>query len=151
MSTLRDLRPSAEVLDAPTDTLSFKHQLSRFCQNSVSDPSPLVSKRPTVRDSRIDSLKILASTLIREIEALDDESDDKAAVELNLQTEVRRFEAELIRSALVRTGGRQRRAARLLGVKVTTLNTKIRRYGIQIGHSFVGSEDESGASSETIS
>src|SRR5260221_7007275 len=113
MSTLRNLRPSAEFSDTPTDTRSFERQLSRFCKDSVSGPAPLVSRRPTVRDSRIDSLKILASTLIREIDGLDDQPDDPAAPELNLQTEVRRFEAELIRSALVRTGGRQRRAARL--------------------------------------
>jgi transcriptional regulator with GAF, ATPase, and Fis domain len=49
-----------------------------------------------------------------------------------LQAEVRRFEAELIRSALIETGGRQRQAARLLGTKVTTLNTKIKRYKIEI-------------------
>jgi len=49
---------------------------------------------------------------------------------LDLQAEVHRFEAELIRSALARTQGRQRRAARLLGMKVTTLNAKIRRYKI---------------------
>jgi DNA-binding NtrC family response regulator len=49
---------------------------------------------------------------------------------LDLQAEVHRFEAELIRSALVSTQGRQRRAARLLGMKVTTLNTKIKRYKI---------------------
>ena len=39
---------------------------------------------------------------------------------------------ELIRSALIHTGGRQRPAARLLRTKVTTLNTKIKRYKIDI-------------------
>ena len=52
--------------------------------------------------------------------------------QIDLQAEVRRFETELIRSALIHTGGRQRQAARLLGTKVTTLNTKIKRYGIEI-------------------
>lgn len=77
------------------------------------------------------SLRVLAVTLLNEIEALEsaDANDDS---ELSLQTEVRRFEAELIRNALVTTGGRQRRAAKLLGMKVTTLNTKIRRYNIVI-------------------
>lgn len=42
--------------------------------------------------------------------------------------EVHRYEAGLIRCALIRTGGRQRRAARLLKMKVTTLNAKIKRY-----------------------
>ena len=48
----------------------------------------------------------------------------------DLQSEVQHFEAELIRSALIMTGGRQRRAAKLLGMKVTTLHSKIRRYGL---------------------
>jgi transcriptional regulator with GAF, ATPase, and Fis domain len=43
---------------------------------------------------------------------------------------VRRFERNLICNALVRAGGRQRRAAKLLGLKVTTLNAKIKRHGI---------------------
>jgi DNA-binding NtrC family response regulator len=43
---------------------------------------------------------------------------------------VHRFETELIRGALMQTGGRQRRAARLLGVKVPTLHAKMKRYNI---------------------
>ncbi|HLO00098.1 MAG TPA: helix-turn-helix domain-containing protein [Pyrinomonadaceae bacterium] len=57
------------------------------------------------------------------------------STDLNLQREVHRFEAELIRMALVETGGRQRRAARLLGMKATTLSTKIKRHRIPIGAS----------------
>ncbi len=40
--------------------------------------------------------------------------------------------SELIRNALQRTRGNQRRAAKLLGVKVTTLNCKIKRFGIEL-------------------
>jgi transcriptional regulator with GAF, ATPase, and Fis domain len=87
-------------------------------------------KRSRALDCRLCSLKVLAVTLLNEIEALENSTTDEVS-ELNLQTEVRRFEAELIRNALVRTGGKQRRAARLLGMKVTTLNTKIRRYKIE--------------------
>ncbi len=83
-------------------------------------------------DARISSLKILAQSLVHEIQNLEAEAEDAGGLPdaLDLQAEVRRFEAELIRSALVRTQGRQRRAARLLGMKVTTLNAKIRRYKI---------------------
>lgn len=44
--------------------------------------------------------------------------------------EVRRFEQGLIESALKLAGGHQTRAARLLGVKLTTLNSKIKKYRI---------------------
>jgi transcriptional regulator with GAF, ATPase, and Fis domain len=43
---------------------------------------------------------------------------------------VRQFEVNLIRTALGRTSGSQIRAARLLGLKPTTLNAKIKRYNI---------------------
>jgi DNA-binding NtrC family response regulator len=41
-----------------------------------------------------------------------------------------RYEAHLIRQALERTAGHQTRAAKLLGVSVTTLNSMIKRYQI---------------------
>ena len=75
-------------------------------------------------------MKILAQSIVREIQSLETEDGANPPDALDLQAEVHRFEAELIRSALVRTEGRQRRAARLLGMKVTTLNAKIRRYKI---------------------
>lgn len=81
-------------------------------------------------DTRISYLKILALSLLREIASAENMGEDRGAIDLH--AEVRRFERELIRSALVQTGGRQRQAARLLGTKVTTLNTKIKRYQIEI-------------------
>jgi DNA-binding NtrC family response regulator len=44
--------------------------------------------------------------------------------------EVRRFEILLIERALLHTGGSQVRAASLLGLKTTTLNSKIKGYRI---------------------
>jgi DNA-binding NtrC family response regulator len=49
---------------------------------------------------------------------------------INFYDEVRRFEIDLIRRALEQTGGRQSRAARLLGMNATTLNSKIKTYNI---------------------
>lgn len=46
--------------------------------------------------------------------------------------EVRRFEIDLIQRALVFTSGSQVRAARLLNMKVTTLNSKIKHYDINV-------------------
>jgi DNA-binding NtrC family response regulator len=88
--------------------------------------------QPTIADARLTSLKVLVLTLLSEIEALENQIDIDEISPLNLQQEVHRFEAELIRVALLKTGGRQRRAARLLGTKATTLNTKIKRYGIDV-------------------
>jgi DNA-binding NtrC family response regulator len=81
----------------------------------------------------LDSLREAALTLMREVESLANmqEPQTNGNGKLDLQEEVQRFESELIRQALQRTHGNQRRAAKLLGVKVTTLNCKIKRLGIQ--------------------
>src|SRR6185436_16079716 len=51
---------------------------------------------------------------------------------VNFYEEVRRFEVDLIRRALEQTGGHQSRAARLLGMNATTLNSKIKTYNINL-------------------
>ena len=83
-------------------------------------------------NTRISYLKILALSLLREIASAENDAEHDDNDTIDLQAEVQRFEKELIRSALIQTGGRQRQAARLLRTKVTTLNTKIKRYGILI-------------------
>ena len=80
--------------------------------------------------SRIRPLKELALALLREVEALGEIQSPDVNRSINLQEEVRRFEIGLIRLALQQTGGNQVRAARMLGMKVTTLNSKIIRYRI---------------------
>lgn len=78
----------------------------------------------------INNLREAALTLLREVETLASQQEPQSQ-QLGLQEEVQRYESELIRNALQRTRGNQRRAAKLLGVKVTTLNCKIKRLGIQ--------------------
>jgi DNA-binding NtrC family response regulator len=99
-------------------------------------------RKPTVIDARISALKILAQSLLRQVETLENQSSGETLPDWDLQLEVRRFEAELIRNALIRTGGRQRRAAHLLGMKVTTLNTKIRRYHIEFDEPPIAGEND---------
>ena len=81
---------------------------------------------------KINTLKELALALLKEVESLKEaQPPEGGRANVNFSEEVRRFETELIRWALLRTGGYQRRAARLLNIKVTTLNAKIKRYGIR--------------------
>ena len=51
---------------------------------------------------------------------------------INFYDQVRRFEIDLIRRALEQTSGHQSRAARLLGMNATTLNSKIKTYNISL-------------------
>jgi len=81
---------------------------------------------------KVESLREVALSLLKQVEQLEESLSVRgAARSADLHTEVQRFETEIIRDALKKTGGHQRRAARMLGVKVSTLNAKIRRYGIR--------------------
>ena len=51
-----------------------------------------------------------------------------APAEMNFYEEVSRFEIGLITRALQRAHGKQKEAARLLGLKATTLNAKMKQY-----------------------
>ena len=51
---------------------------------------------------------------------------------ISFYDEVSRFEIELIRRALEFTGGHQSRAAKLLGMNNTTLNSKIKVYNLKV-------------------
>jgi DNA-binding NtrC family response regulator len=79
----------------------------------------------------INTLREAAMTLLREVESLASQQEPPSTQRLGLQEEMQRYESELIRDALHRTRGNQRRAAKLLGVKVTTLNCKIKRLRLQ--------------------
>ena len=81
-------------------------------------------------DSKINSLRQNAFTLIREVRELGRISYRDLTEGINLQDEVRQFEIRLIRQALGETSGNQTSAANLLGLKLTTLHEKIKRYGI---------------------
>jgi len=76
-------------------------------------------------------LKEVAYDLLHELESLKNGNTLTDEFEgRNLFDQVRRFEMDLIHDALVKTQGHQRKAATLLGLKVTTLNAKMKRYKI---------------------
>ncbi|HYT49450.1 MAG TPA: helix-turn-helix domain-containing protein [Pyrinomonadaceae bacterium] len=80
-------------------------------------------------DTRLDALREVALTLLHEVESIRSLRPQRSE-QPRLPEAVRRFETHLILAALEKTRGNQFRAARLLGVKHTTLNAKIKRYGI---------------------
>ena len=102
-------------------------------------PMLRIAERP-VRD-RVDRLVDLAVTLLREAEALardkafTKESTRLQALDLvagvDFYDEVQRFETGLIKLALEHTGGNQAKAAKLLRIKPTTLNSKIKLYSLE--------------------
>ena len=85
--------------------------------------------REATIDNRLHALREVALTLLDAVDSLRSAQPSRGQ-SIRLQDEVRRFETDLIRAALEKAGGNQARAARLLGVKHTTLNAKIKRYRI---------------------
>ena|SRR4029077_5592079 len=106
-------------------------------------PEPLYLKlaEHPARD-RIQRVVELADALLVEAETL---ARDRAFTEettrlkpldilggIDFYAEVQRFETHLIKMALAETGGNQSRAAKLLGIKATTLNSKIKLFNIEL-------------------
>ena len=96
--------------------------------------SPLAAPdepQPGVRTDvqlHIQTIGELIRSLLTQLGLLQHESDSDDVICLNFREEVQRFEIKLIQHALTRTHGSQVQAARLLGLKATTLNAKMKRY-----------------------
>ena len=103
-------------------------------------PAHLRLAEMPVRD-RVQRLVELAFSLLRETETLardnafTETSGQLKSLDLNdgidFNEEVKQFEIGLITLALSHVGGTQAKAARLLRIKPTTLNSKIKSLGIQ--------------------
>ena len=88
---------------------------------------------------RFDSENLTIEVLKVISRALESKADNPMAIldfdhrmGVDFYEEVTKFEIELIRQALVCTKGNQRAAARLLGLKTTTLNTKVKTYNLDV-------------------
>lgn len=95
------------------------------------------SSEGILKQNQVEALKSLSQLLVREINSLDgtqatlknEIENDKS---ISLLDELQRFEADMIRCALIRSMGNQTRAAKLLKLKITTLHAKIRRHKIEL-------------------
>jgi DNA-binding NtrC family response regulator len=90
-------------------------------------------------EHRVQQLTLLAKALASEVETLQvelatDRNRDKLLdfdnQGIDFYQEIERYEIELIKSALNHCNGNQTKAARLLRMKSTTLNAKMKHYGL---------------------
>lgn len=81
-------------------------------------------------DRRVEILKEVTRWLLNQLELLSNRDQTTNREYCSFREEVRRFEVELITTALFRAHGSQKKAAKLLGVNNTTLNSKMKRYRI---------------------
>jgi DNA-binding protein Fis len=118
--------------------------LSRRSNKEITDSA---TKSATLRladepgTGRVRRLVDLAGSLMKEVQVLArdkafvDESANLRSLDLakgiDFYNEVQRFETALIKLALEEASGNQARAARLLGLRATTLNSKIKLYDIE--------------------
>ena len=94
-------------------------------------------------ENRLEVLRVLSNSILEEVESLRRAKNLGRPGDIDLEAELQHFEVDLIKCALLRTGGNQRQAARLLNVKATTLNAKIKRYGITLtGMDHIGPIEE---------
>jgi len=120
---------SAEVLSLlenyyyPGNVRELENIIERAVVIAVTDEITVDCLRPEVRDPE------LARDMIKQTEGSSADIDIGRGI--NFYDEVKRFEIDIIRRALDQTGGHQSRAARLLGLNATTLNSKIKTYNIQ--------------------
>ena|SRR5688500_17271905 len=85
--------------------------------------------------SRIEALRSLILLFLREVDSLKKVVGPRPRRKgdpIKLEKEMEAFEAALIRDALVKSKGNQRDAAKLLGIKPTTLHAKIKRLEISV-------------------
>ena len=94
------------------------------------DAQPRVAKNRAA-SVEIPAVKFAASRVLAMalVATLENESEsDPEKNHFSLRELLQRFEVNLIKSALEHTGNRQRRAARLLSINVSSLNARIKRY-----------------------
>jgi DNA-binding NtrC family response regulator len=106
----------------PGNVRELENIIERAVVIAPGDEITVECLRPEVRDPS------LAFEFARRSEGTSREIDISRGV--NFYDEVKRFEIDLIRRALEQTAGHQSRAAQLLGLNATTLNSKIKSYNI---------------------
>ena len=91
--------------------------------------------------SRIEALRSLILIFLREVDSLKKVVSPrlrKKGDPIKLEREIDAFETSLIRDALIKSKGNQRDASKLLGIKPTTLNAKMKRLGITVESTVTG-------------
>ena len=115
-----------ENYNYPGNVRELENIIERAVVIAQTDEITVECLRPEVRDPN------LAFDMMKSTEGSSSELDIARGV--NFYDEVKKFEIDLIRRALEQTGGHQSRAARLLGLNATTLNSKIKTHNIPTRH-----------------
>ncbi|MBA3601146.1 MAG: hypothetical protein H0W45_07920 [Acidobacteria bacterium] len=87
---------------------------------------------------RLEILRLLAKSIALEIDRIvgsekeNSSAENDGELQINFVEQIKKFEMDLIRFALFKSGGKQTNAARFLNMKLSTLNTRIKKYRISV-------------------
>jgi transcriptional regulator with GAF, ATPase, and Fis domain len=107
-------------------SVAYEHPEMRL----LSGASPSEQPERAESFSKTRELRQIILKLLVEVQSLGEVRALDLKHGIDFYDEVSRLEIDLIQRALACTGGNQVRAARLLNLKVTTLNSKIKHYNI---------------------
>ncbi len=88
---------------------------------------------------KLEAINRIASIVLSEVESIRSRSVS-ASGKINYYEEIQHFEVELILYALYQAKGNQRRAAQILNIKPTTLNSKVKRFNLTSAFSSDGKD-----------
>ncbi len=98
---------------------------------SLTKSIPLVHKTATfAATNKIELLRTLIQALVILVDEIGNGNGAATSRSVTLAEDVQKFETNLICNALRQTRGNQKQVSILLGIKQSTLNEKIKRYGI---------------------
>ncbi len=144
MTLLNELSSFTEAsahrrIDLKTEVNRFESELIRSALHTTRGQqrraARLLGTNATTLNTKLKRLKIWIDDPDVDSFAVPESSEmglDEDGRPLTFVEAMLRYEVNLIRNALLHTGGNQSRAARLLGLPTTTLNTKIRKLGIDV-------------------
>lgn len=98
---------------------------------SVTPESDVITETTWNRQTR--NLALLSHLLLQDLQKVETLFCLDLNNSINLSAEIRRFEQNLIKTALLHTGGSQKRSAALLGISPARLNHKMKIYRISFG------------------
>ncbi len=135
----REMRVGEKVL-AEDETIMSTTPTLRMVNPPPSHHTALPEEKTTTFGFHLALIINIAKEIRTAVDGLIEKREWQGEKGLDFYKEVEKFEIELIMQALNNTGGNQRQAAKLLNVKVTTLNSKIKRYRLVARTSFYESE-----------
>ena len=107
-------------------------ELENVTSPDVNSPETPETDGTTPSQNSVNTLRELVLRLLCEVQNINEVNTLSIENGFDFYDEVSRFEIDLIKRALLQTGGHQVHAAKLLNLKVTTLNSKIKHYNISL-------------------